>query len=1225
MSAENQPGPEASQTHRPVEAAQRWLLLLLAFCLPTIALSLTNCGSQDPPRPSLADPSGPTGNAGTSSGQPSSSACEHDAPGCACSLEGQHLLCGKVVVDFEKTKMCGQGVSVCTDGKWSDCVLTNAAPIPLEEAPDGYYSPQGLGSTTACPNNPCDPYCFHFPDTPDPSLADAGTNLNPLDSGLETFPDAAAGPCTPKTCAQLGKNCGPVATGCGATANCGACTAPLTCGGGGVANVCGTVATQACTPKTCAQLGKNCGPVADGCGGVLACGSCASGQTCGGGGTPSVCGVPTPPGGFCVPGTCAGLGKNCGPVSDTCGGLLQCGTCPSGQTCGGAGVPSVCGVPTPPGGFCQPKTCAQLGKNCGPASDTCGGLLNCGSCSGTQICGGGGTPGVCGGNTCTPKTCAQLGKNCGPVADGCGGLLSCGDCQSPQSCGGGGIPSKCGTSALCTGLCLQQQICPNNGTTSITGTVYAPNGVDPLPNVIVYVPNAPVPAFSAGITCDNCEQVQGSPLVSTKTAVDGTFTINSMPSGNNIPLVIQIGRWRRQVTIPSVAACQNTAISASLTRLPRNKNEGDIPKLAVSTGCVDAMECVLRKMGIQDSEFTIPSGNGRIHFYAGGICPGVYLGGGYGAGKTLAESELLQYPSKLDDYDMILFPCQGYQYYYNGGYQTVFQNNIANYVNAGGRIFTTHYNYGWIYSDGGIYQSSLSPAVNWDINDGSPSNQTGYINTSFARGALLAQWLKQPAINASSVLGQIGLNTIRSDYNSVNAPTLNWLSLSNGTPVHLTYDTPRNVATSSQCGRVVFSDFHVYDASTNNVSFPNECSNGSMSPQEKLLEYMLFDLASCVGNTPPPPPCTPTTCAAQGITCGKAGDGCGNQITCGAACPTSTCTPISCAAQGLSCGLAGDGCGNQINCGTCASPATCGGGGIPGQCGSPPPCTPITCASQGLSCGAAGNGCGGQLNCGTCTAPLTCGGGGVKGQCGSPPACVPNGCASPGVVCGQTGDGCGNTISCGCSAPQTCGGAGIPGKCGVAPACVPKTCAQQGIGCGLAGDGCGGQINCGGCTLPQTCGGGNVPGQCGALTIYNDGYFVRDYEAKCPEGTTPYWQLWSWTALTPGDSGLDFQIQTASTSAGLATAPADPLLFSMPPGPLALVNQPAVAHAANVPPGKPDTQSGAASVDYTLEKAGRKRNLSFLRVTTHLDPTTDQSAGPKLTSWDMQIDCIPSE
>ncbi len=47
-----------------------------------------------------------------------------------------------------------------------------------------------------------------------------------------------------------------------------------------------------------------------------------------------------------------------------------------------------------------PPSCEELERNCGPVTDACGRVVECGTCSATQTCGGGGTAGLCGGRTC---------------------------------------------------------------------------------------------------------------------------------------------------------------------------------------------------------------------------------------------------------------------------------------------------------------------------------------------------------------------------------------------------------------------------------------------------------------------------------------------------------------------------------------------------------------------------------------------------------------------------------------------------------------------------------------------------------------------------------------------------------------------------------------------------------------------------------------------------------
>ncbi len=56
-----------------------------------------------------------------------------------------------------------------------------------------------------------------------------------------------ASTCVPTSCAAQGKNCGSIANNCGGTLNCGTCPGPQTCGGGGVANVCGIGVANAAT------------------------------------------------------------------------------------------------------------------------------------------------------------------------------------------------------------------------------------------------------------------------------------------------------------------------------------------------------------------------------------------------------------------------------------------------------------------------------------------------------------------------------------------------------------------------------------------------------------------------------------------------------------------------------------------------------------------------------------------------------------------------------------------------------------------------------------------------------------------------------------------------------------------------------------------------------------------------------------------------------------------
>ena len=219
--------------------------------------------------------------------------------------------------------------------------------------------------------------------SPDTSTVDTGSgDTGTPDTGTpETgSPDAGVdAPCSPATTCPAAQTCGTAPDNCGGTLNCGTCTSPQTCGGGGTANACG------CTPATTCPAGENCGSAPDGCGGTINCGTCTLPQMCGGGGTANVCGM-----GVCVPKTTCPAGENCGTANDGCGGTINCGNCTAPQTCGGAGTVNVCG--------CTSAMTCPAGDNCGSVPDGCGGTINCGTCTAPQTCGGGGTQNVCGGS-----------------------------------------------------------------------------------------------------------------------------------------------------------------------------------------------------------------------------------------------------------------------------------------------------------------------------------------------------------------------------------------------------------------------------------------------------------------------------------------------------------------------------------------------------------------------------------------------------------------------------------------------------------------------------------------------------------------------------------------------------------------------------------------------------------------------------------------------------------
>lgn len=395
--------------------------------------------------------------------------------------------------------------------------------------------------------------------------------------------------------------------------------------------------------------------------------------------------------------------------------------------------------------------------------------------------------------------------------------------------------------AGCKGLECKKVSCPNGGTTSISGTVVAPTPAqygkaDPIYNAIVYVPNGTVAPFTAGVSCDKCgAPVSGEPVSITLTGFDGKFQLDDVPVADDLPLVIQIGRWRRQIKVPKVAQCADTPLTADDTRLPRDHTEGDIPQMAVVTSLYDPTECILRKIGVADSEFTDPTGTGRVHLYKGN--------GSFASGSTPTGDGLWGTGAQLAKYDLIALPCYSYP---TSGTATQDKQNIFDYASLGGRVFVTDLSFPVISQGPAPWPST----ANWTPT-GSFTNP-GLIDTSFPKGDALAKWLQ--AIGATTTAGQINITNTYNRFSAANPPAQRWIYSSQTTQTYA-FNTPVGVDPKDQCGRVAYSSFHIANSATPST-FPAECTAAALTPQEKVLEFMLFDLSSCVqkDSEPPKPP-----------------------------------------------------------------------------------------------------------------------------------------------------------------------------------------------------------------------------------------------------------------------------------------------------------------------------------------------------------------------------------
>jgi hypothetical protein len=398
---------------------------------------------------------------------------------------------------------------------------------------------------------------------------------------------------------------------------------------------------------------------------------------------------------------------------------------------------------------------------------------------------------------------------------------------------GGGLVVT-GANARCNdgSLRCQKVDCPADSspsTTSVSGVVYDPAGRVPLYNAVVYVVD-PSDQVTLGerAQCESCSAhfPKKGVLAAALTKADGSFRLTDVPAGKKVPLVIQLGKWRREIEIGEVVPCTDNPLRPDQTRLPRNSTEGHLPKIAVTTGGSDALECLLKKIGVDVAEFTSDSGTGRVNLFSGYRAAKSIIVNGSRQPLRTAE-DLWASSDRMLDYDMILMGCEGEGSLWKPQptpddpaplpRPVSMQLEVRKYADMGGRIFGSHWHHRWINSDGTTpddpYPPAGPPIASFAKSAGRVPDLTVSVDASFPKGRAFSEWLLK--VGASKEPGQLPLTDIEHTVDSVD-PTVarRWIygtdmaALEAGSNRSLdmvqyfSFTTP--VGAAAECGRMVF-------------------------------------------------------------------------------------------------------------------------------------------------------------------------------------------------------------------------------------------------------------------------------------------------------------------------------------------------------------------------------------------------------------------------------------